>query len=85
MTGNEPEYIIAKIVDALEEEAADGAVLVEIRFGTGGLALFQPDFMMLFREAERQVQARYPHLYAEAIGYLRVINDPIQLQTAERQ
>jgi hypothetical protein len=46
---DEPEYIIAKIADALEESAADGAVLVEIRFGAGGLALMRPDFMALFR------------------------------------
>jgi adenosine deaminase len=82
---DEPEYIIAKIANALEEGAADGAVLVEIRFGAGGLALMRPDFMALFREAEQQVQARYPRLCAEAIGYLLLINDPVRLHTAERQ
>jgi len=30
----EPEYVIAKIADALMEGAADGALLVEVRFGT---------------------------------------------------
>lgn len=82
---DEPEYIIAKMADALEEGAADGAVLVEIRFGAGGLALMRPDFMTLFREAEQQVQARYPGLYAEAIGYLPLVDDPVRLHTAERQ
>jgi adenosine deaminase len=82
---DEPEYVIAKIADALEEGAADGAVLVEIRFGAGGLALTRPDFMALFREAEQQVQARYPRLCAEAICHLPLINDPIRLQPAKRQ
>src|SRR5687768_9555869 len=45
-----PEYIIAKIIDALEEGAADGTILVEIRFGLGSIALRRPDFMRLFRE-----------------------------------
>jgi adenosine deaminase len=82
---DDPEYLIAKIVDALEEDAADGAILVEIRFGAGGLALMRPDFMSLFREAERQVQTGYPQLYAEAIGFLQLANDPVRLQAAERQ
>lgn len=80
-----PEYIIAKMADALEESAADGAVLVELRFGTGGLALLQPDFMALFREAEQQVQARYPWFHAEAMGFLPLANDPASLSTAEDQ
>jgi adenosine deaminase len=85
VSADEPEYIIAKIVDALEEGATDGAVLVEIRFGAGSLAFIQPDFMTLFREAERQVQARYPRFYAEAIGYLQLIDDPVRLRATERQ
>ena len=82
---DDPEYMVAKIADALEEGAADGAVLVEMRFGAGGLALMRPDFMTLFREAERQVQARYPRLRAEAIGYLNLVNDQTRLYTAEQQ
>jgi len=78
---DEPESIIAKIVDALKEGAADGAVLVEIRFGAGDLAFLHPDFMALFREAERRVQSRYPRLQAEAIGYLNLVNDPVRLHT----
>lgn len=83
--GDAPAYIIAKVADALAEGAADGAVLVEIRFGTAGQALLRPDFMTLFREAERQVQALYPWLRAEAIGYLGLVNDPLRLQTTEHQ
>jgi len=59
--------------------------LVEVRFGAGGLALRQHGFMALFREAERQVQARYPRFCAEAIGYLQLASDPARLQDAERQ
>ncbi len=83
--GDAPEFIIAKIADALREAAADGAVLVEVRFGTTGQALTRPDFMALFREAERQVQAEYPRLRAEAIGYLLLADDPARLHSAERQ
>jgi adenosine deaminase len=82
---DDPEYMIAKIADALEEGAADGAVLVELRFGAGGLALLRPDFMALFRAAERQVQAHYPRLRAEAIGFLQLVNDPARLRAAEGQ
>jgi adenosine deaminase len=83
--GDAPEFIIAKVANALREAAADGAVLVEVRFGTAGLALTRPDFMALFREAERQVQAEYPRLRAEAIGYLSLDNDPARLRSAGRQ
>ena len=54
--------------DALEEAAADGAVLVEVRFGQE--EVLRPGFMALFREVERRVQARYPALRAEAICIL---------------
>lgn len=60
-----PENFIARIVDLLAEGAADGAVLIEVRFGRSTLEY--PDFMPLFREAERQVQQHYPRLCAEAV------------------
>lgn len=60
-----PEYFIARIADLLEEGARDGAVLIEVTFGAG--TILMPDFMALFREAERQAQARFPQLRAEAI------------------
>ncbi len=85
MPGDDPEDIIAKVADLLEEGAADGAVLVEVRFGAAGLALMRPDFMALFREAERRVQGRYPRLRAEAIGYLGLVSDPARLPATERQ
>lgn len=59
-----PENFIARVMNVLEEEAADGAILVEVRFGSSTL---RPDFMHLFREAERRVRQRYPSLHAEAI------------------
>jgi adenosine deaminase len=63
-----PEMFVARLVALLEEAARDGAVLVEVR--CGGDTPLRPDFMPLFREAERQVQARYPRLRAEAIAVL---------------
>jgi adenosine deaminase len=65
-----PEEVIAKIVEVLDEAADDGAWLVEIRCGPSPGGILRPDFMTLFREAERRVQARYPRLRAEAIGFL---------------
>lgn len=69
----DPEHFIAYVVDLLEEEAADGAILVEIRFGRD--TVLRPDFMALFREGERRVQARYPRLRAEAICTLMTSDD----------
>src|SRR5215467_7976654 len=56
---------VAWVEDALEEAAADGAVLVEVRCGKE--EVLRPGFMALFREAERRVQTRHPSLCAEAI------------------
>jgi adenosine deaminase len=59
------ENFVAWVEDALDEAAADGAVLVEVRFGKE--EVLRPGFIGLFREAERRVQARHPALRAEAI------------------
>ncbi len=61
----DPETFVARVVDLLEESAAEGTVLVEVRFGRS--TVFRPDFMPLFREAEWRVRDRYPQLRAEAI------------------
>lgn len=83
LAGDSPEEIVAKIADVLAEGAADGALLVEIRFG--GWIVERPDWMALFREAERRVRARFPRLRAEAIGYLGLDADPARLAAGERQ
>src|SRR5215472_8226810 len=62
------EHFVAWVEDALEEAAADGAVLVEVRFGRE--EVLRPGFMALFREAERRVRGRHPALRAEAIVIL---------------
>ena len=82
--GEDPEYVVAKIVDALTEGSADGAILVEVRLGTAGKAILRPDFMALFREAEQQVRAQHPHFCAEAIGFLLLVNDPVKLHESEQ-
>lgn len=74
----EPETFTARIVALLEEAAIDGAILVEVRFGRE--TVLRPDFMPLFREAERQVQARYLHLRAEAIISLTLSHDHAVVQ-----
>jgi adenosine deaminase len=69
---------IARVADLLEEAAADGAVLVEVRFGNA--SILRPAFLDLFREAERQVQLRYPRLRAEAIATLLLWLEPERLE-----
>lgn len=81
----DPETIIAVVTDALVEGGADGAMMVEMRFGPGGGGLARPDFMALFREAERRARGRYPQLRAEAIGYLGLVADAARLSDAERR
>ncbi|HEX2033381.1 MAG TPA: hypothetical protein VHS99_04280 [Chloroflexota bacterium] len=80
----DPEVLIARIAEQLEEGAADGAVLLEIRFGSSDIDTY-PDFMTLFREAERRVQRRFPRLRAEAIAYLNLGPDEAVLRLAERR
>lgn len=53
------------LTDALLDSAADGAVLVEVRFGAGGG--LRAGFMSLFREAEDNVREVYPLFHAEAL------------------
>jgi len=72
------EHFVAWVEDALEEAAADGAVLVEVRFGRE--EVLRPGFMALFREAERRVQARHPALRAEAICILMPWQTPELLE-----
>jgi adenosine deaminase len=69
---------LARLEDLLDEAAADGAVLVEVRFGNE--TVLRPGFMELFREAERRVQARYPRLRAEAIVPLILWYAPERLE-----
>ena len=53
------------LTDAMFEAAADGAVLIEMRFGAkGGL---RHGFMSLFREAEAKVREAHPSFHAEAL------------------
>jgi adenosine deaminase len=82
---SDPENCVAMVADILEEGAADGAVLVEVRFGRLGCGTSPPDFMPLFREAERRVRRRYPRLRAEAIAYLSVRDDPALLRAEEQR
>lgn len=75
---DQPEHFVARVADILEGAAADGAVLVEIRFGGGG-ALWLTH-MPLFREAERRVRVRCPRLQAAAIAVVRPGSDPGRLE-----
>jgi adenosine deaminase len=79
-----PDAFVDRVVDTLEEAAADGAVLVEVRFGPNATA--SPlELMGLFRTAERRVREHYPLLCAAAIAYVLVTEDPAQQAEAERR
>jgi adenosine deaminase len=76
------ENFVARVEDLLEEAAADGAVLVEVRFG--GETVLRPDFMDLFREAEQRVQTRHPHCRAEAAFALLLFYESARLERVVR-
>lgn len=73
------ENFIARVEDLLEEAAADGALLVEIRFG-GSTAIQHPDFMALFHAARGRVCQRHPTLQAVALYTLLMWAEPDLLQ-----
>jgi adenosine deaminase len=75
---------VDRVCDLLTESAADGSMLVEVRFGTTDTPALD-DFMPLFREAERKVQVQYPRLRAEAIVFLNMVDDPVRLADVERR
>ena len=66
-TAKNPARALTSVIP-LEAEAADGAVLVEVRFGRE--EVLRRGFMELFREAERRVRSRHPSVCAEAIVIL---------------
>jgi adenosine deaminase len=76
------ENFAARVEDLLEEAAADGAILVEMRFG--GETALRPDFMELFRVAEHRVRSRHPYFRAEAIYTLLLFYDPARLERVVR-
>lgn len=76
------ENFVARVEDLLEEAAAGGAILVELRFG--GETVLRPNFMELFRRAEQRVQQRHPRLRAEAIFTLLLWYDPARLERVVR-
>jgi adenosine deaminase len=80
----DPEIFIARVAATLEESAADGAIYAEVRFGADRLVAL-PDFMPLFRDAERRVQARHPQFFAEALGHLSLRDDAGQLAAEEQK
>lgn len=75
----DPENTIARLEDLLEEGAADGAALVELRFGST-TALQHPDFMALFREARRRVRGRHPGFRAAALYTVLLWAEPELLE-----
>ena len=75
---DDDDLFIARVAAILQQAAADGAVLVEVRFG--GLTILRPGMMALFREAERRVRDRFPTLRAEAIICLRLPHQPEIMQ-----
>ncbi len=74
---DDDENFVTRIEDTLEEGAADGAVLVELRFGPA--YILRPDFPALFHEAARRVRDRHPALRAQAVITLLLWEDEDQI------
>ncbi len=64
----EPENFIGRVMDMLEEAAADGAILIEIRFGKD--LAERPDCLALIREAERRIQMTCPNIHVAVIPFI---------------
>jgi hypothetical protein len=77
---NDRALFITRVADILAENATDGAIYVEVRFGAERLTSL-PEFMRLFRQAEQRVQADYPKLHAEATAYLEVSDNAERIRT----
>lgn len=75
---DDPEGFVERVEDLLEEAAKDGAVLVEVRFGSE--TVLRPRFMELFREAERRTRQRHPSLCAEAMVSLYLGYEPERVE-----
>ena len=80
----DPDVFVTRVADTLEEAAADGAIYIEVRFGADRLVAL-PQFMALFRRAERRVQESHPRFAAEALGHLSLRDDPQSLEAEERK
>ena len=75
------EIFMEWLEEGLREVAAQGAVLVEVRFGARwGL---RPGFMSLFREIERRVRESCPDFYAEALVTNLWPTRPVALEAFE--
>jgi adenosine deaminase len=61
----QPDYVEACFEELMEEEAANGCLIAEIRLGS--IWVFVSHFLGCFRSAERRVQARHPWFHAEPI------------------
>ena len=59
------DYFPTWLQEMMRQAAEERAILVEIRFGAR--YALRSEFMSIFREAERQVQRRYPDFHAEAV------------------
>jgi adenosine deaminase len=77
----QPDFVEACFEALMEEEAANGSVLAEVRLGSPWV--FFPEFIPCFRSAERRVQARYPSFHAEPI-IAWTLDQPDMMQTVVR-
>ena len=80
----DPELFVARLAHVLAEGAAAGAVLLEVRCGAVEV-VSRPDFMALFRAAERRARRHSPRLRAEAIAYLGVRDDAAAMAVEARR
>ncbi len=72
----EPQNFLARVLDVLKEAAENGAIYAEVRFGRE--TVLRPDFVKLFRQAEKTVNAEHPAFVAEPLATLLVGPDSEQ-------
>lgn len=72
------ENVIARFEDLVDEAAADGAVLVELRIGND--TILRPGIMALIREAERRVRQQYPRVHVAVVHTMLLWIDPARVQ-----
>jgi hypothetical protein len=75
-----PDVTLLRFRALLQEAAAAGAVLAEVRIGNE--TILRPGLIDLFREAEEQVRATYPDFRGALVALLKLWQGPSEMEAA---
>jgi len=75
-----PEAMLRRFHILLQESAAAGAVLAEVRVGHETIA--RPGFVDIFREAESRVRQVHPEFHAGLVVVLKLWHEPREVESA---